>query len=258
MKTETILKLNELNRNFYERNAESFSQTRQSAWSGWARLLSHIEHLASNRRPLRVLDVACGNLRFERFLAEELGQELFNFLACDNCDALVTGSFDIPCTFSEIDIVDELADGSSSCIGAKGAYDLVTCFGFFHHVPSAGMRNALLGKLIDAATPGGIVAISLWRYLENDALASKAKRIGDLLADGLAEELGVDTSDLEPGDAFLGWQQDKRTLRYCHSFDEAEIEGLVKLASSAARCIDSYDADGKSGKLNSYLLFERI
>ena len=258
MKTETILKLNELNRNFYEQNAESFSQTRQSAWNGWTRLLSHIEHLASNRHPLRVLDVACGNLRFERFLADELGQELFDFSACDNCDALVTGSFDIPCTFSEIDIVDELADGSSSCIGAKGAYDLVTCFGFFHHVPSADMRNALLRSLIDAAAPGGLIAISLWRYLENDALASKARRIMNLLANGLAEEFGIDMSDLELGDAFLGWQQDEQTLRYCHSFDEAEIEDLIKFASPLARCIDIYDADGKSGKLNSYLLFERI
>ena len=53
----------------YRANAESFSQTRQSPWQGWVRLLE-VMGLAAEQKPLRVLDLACGNLRFERYMAD--------------------------------------------------------------------------------------------------------------------------------------------------------------------------------------------
>ena len=44
---------------------------------------------ASGREPLRVLDLACGNLRFERYLADALPGRMLSGYAVDNCDTLV-------------------------------------------------------------------------------------------------------------------------------------------------------------------------
>lgn len=82
------LRLCALTGEFYRANAESFSQTRQSPWQGWVRLLE-VMGLAAEREPLCVLDLACGNLRFERYLADALPNRMLSGYAVDNCDPLV-------------------------------------------------------------------------------------------------------------------------------------------------------------------------
>ena len=69
--------LNNLNQKFYEKTAEEFSKTRQSPWSGWYLLLNAINDFLvptsiSSGSPLSVLDLGCGNGRFEKFLRENL------------------------------------------------------------------------------------------------------------------------------------------------------------------------------------------
>ena len=60
--------MSELTVRFYEEVGASFSATRQTAWLGWERVLD-VACLAAGQG-VRVFDVACGNLRFERFLAQ--------------------------------------------------------------------------------------------------------------------------------------------------------------------------------------------
>ena len=83
------LRLCALTSEFYRANAESFSQTRQSPWQGWVRLLEVVDARAAEREPLRVFDLACGNLRFERYLADALPDGMLLGYAVDNCDPLV-------------------------------------------------------------------------------------------------------------------------------------------------------------------------
>src|SRR5262245_4943059 len=65
------LALNAINRDFYRRNAASFSKTRAVAWPGWRRLDQHIRSPAPAVR-LSVLDVGCGNGRFGWYLDDSL------------------------------------------------------------------------------------------------------------------------------------------------------------------------------------------
>ncbi len=51
---------------FYAEHAASFASTRQQAWHGWERLLPSLRTLPPS---FTVLDAACGNMRFEHFLA---------------------------------------------------------------------------------------------------------------------------------------------------------------------------------------------
>ncbi|MGV2437992.1 MAG UNVERIFIED_CONTAM: class I SAM-dependent methyltransferase [Anaerolineae bacterium] len=64
MQQATIDHLNQLNQAFYRTTAQDFSETRQTAWQGWARLSAFLPAVT----PLRVLDVGCGNGRFAHFL----------------------------------------------------------------------------------------------------------------------------------------------------------------------------------------------
>lgn len=85
----TVRTLNELTSAFYAREAASFSATRQAPWQGWCQALSAIAEVDPDfsSRPLSVLDLGCGNLRFERFLAEHVSAPL-SVHAVDNCAPL--------------------------------------------------------------------------------------------------------------------------------------------------------------------------
>ena len=81
------LQLSKLTSDFYAENADSFSETRASAWAGWERLLEEVAPALRSQNP-RVLDLACGNMRFARFLADRLPQCSIEYLAADNCTDL--------------------------------------------------------------------------------------------------------------------------------------------------------------------------
>src|SRR3989304_2627304 len=70
MKQKTVTQLLELNKKFYNFNAKEFSQSRQSAWNGWRRIIPYFTQLKSP--DLNVLDLGCGNGRFLSFLLTKL------------------------------------------------------------------------------------------------------------------------------------------------------------------------------------------
>ena len=89
--------------------------------------------------------------------------------------------------------------------------------------------------------------------MDNPRLAAKAAT-----ADALAEASGLPHAELDPGDHYLGWQDDPRPLRFCHHFDGEEIDACAQhLARAGAVEIARYDADGRSGTLNRYLVFRK-
>ena len=105
MNRETVRALCQLNTEFYERNAASFSQTRTAPWEGWRRCMAAcgFDGLDEALGPSMdtqiadsVLDIACGNLRFEAFLANTYPHVDWSFFAVDNCEPLVmSGQEDI-------------------------------------------------------------------------------------------------------------------------------------------------------------------
>ncbi|MFR0868049.1 MAG: class I SAM-dependent methyltransferase, partial [Adlercreutzia sp.] len=105
---QVIRKLNALTSDFYAREAASFSATRQAPWHGWEKAWELItahdavqgpfpSHAArvpddsagDSGAPLTILDLGCGNLRFERFLAEHTNAPL-HITALDNCPDLAS------------------------------------------------------------------------------------------------------------------------------------------------------------------------
>ena len=285
MNVETARKLRDITSSFYRENASSFSSTRHASWAGWSRCLdsmglgsgspltasdggiseeaalesSHPEGGASvvgrlSRKPLRVLDVACGNGRFLRFLQEALPDAEVEYFAVDDCEQLVLEGLASDAdnvAFQKLDAVSCLMEGSFEHAIEAPSVDMAVCFGFFHHVPGSDARAALLGALVDSVRPGGYVAVSLWQFAKSPELAAKAI---ETTAKARAE-YGLPM--LDEGDYLLGWQNRPHAYRYCHTFSDEEVDRLVCTVGDRAQLVSRFEADGRTGTLNSYLVFRR-
>lgn len=224
-------KLSELNNDFYRNQAVSFSDTRHAKWPGWEHCLDEVRAAFQDEQALRVLDIACGNLRFEEYLAKYCEEWLMNWQiivnALDACDDLIPETcagkqvirdaqknsgeangvnkvkkegkakdvvlsgdlgksvkctaYNIAVTFTYCDIMQTLANNAlkdvlkSKSFNGKSA-DLTVAFGFMHHVPLPEWRLQLLNNMISATVPGGFVCISFWRFMDNEAMAAKARK----------------------------------------------------------------------------------
>lgn len=294
------LRLCALTGEFYRANAKSFSQTRQSPWQGWVRLLEVMDaagvqigcesgalHVAdgafegsvrrdahaadgesreracavadagaSGREPLRVLDLACGNLRFERYLADALPGRMLSGYAVDNCDPLVEAGERNESdalsriAFQNLDAIERLSAGClrEALEAPDASCDLAVSFGFMHHVPLERWRAGLLRALVAKVRPGGFVAVSFWRFLNSAKLARKAQET----TSRARAELGI--PELPGNDYLLGWQDTQGLYRYCHHFDEPEIERLLAMVADSADLVSRFEADGKKGNLNEYVV----
>ena len=211
---------------------------------------------ASGREPLRVLDLACGNLRFERYLADALPGRMLSGYAVDNCDPLVEAGERNESdalsriAFQNLDAIERLSAGClrKALEAPDASCDLAVSFGFMHHVPLERWRAGLLRALVAKVRPGGFVAVSFWRFLNSAKLARKAQET----TSRARAELGI--PELPGNDYLLGWQDTQGLYRYCHHFDEPEIERLLAMVADSADLVSRFEADGKTGNLNEYVV----
>ena len=265
MDIRTAQLLSEVTSDFYRRFARSFSDTRQSAWPGWDRCAQLArarlsDEPAASGRALRVLDLACGNLRFERFLAQAIAPAQTTFFAVDGCGELLAAPLSAPASQPldvrtvHLDVVDTLfADGSLADALAQGGVepcDLSASFGFLHHVPLASQREQVLRSLVDLTRPGGLVVVSLWRFLDDDAFARKARAQHERNAAALG------LPPLADNDLVLGWRDEPDARRFCHSFTDGEVDELACAVRPRAFELERFRADGRTGAMNDYLVLQ--
>ena len=186
MNREIINTLNHLNATFYHENSESFDRTRQSAWPGWERVVKELKS-NGNLDVFRLLDVACGNMRFEKYLLECLPDIKLQAICVDSCDELAI-SID-GCEYRNCDIVCNLASGTPLDSFWDHNYDMVVSFGFFHHIPSAQLRLRLLEELVAATKPNGLVEIQSLTEVRKKALSNKISNIMSAKTFALGGEL---------------------------------------------------------------------
>ncbi len=271
MDREFAAGLVELNNDFYRRMATSFSSTRQAPWPGWRRVFDAAVAMPGDvAEPFCILDLACGNMRFERFFQEawrEQGHERpLEFHAVDACRDLAaeaTGhasSID-NLRFYELDILAALMDAPQPAALLTPPCDLVACFGFMHHVPSRELRLRVLDQLAASAKPGGLITVSFWAFMNDPRMQAKVAA-AETRAQVNQPFATYDPTQLDPGDHLLGWQQEENAYRYCHHFTDAEIDDLLAAhnANSPAhlREVDRFDADGRTQDLNRYVLLRRV
>lgn len=268
-----IRKLNDLTSDFYAREAASFSATRQAPWHGWERVWKLItahdavqnpfpSHAArvpdddtgDSGAPLTILDLGCGNLRFERFLAERTNAPL-RVTALDNCPDLASpeiGALSAAFPHSlrsssaasktkeedasgqganppektivdlrALDIVESLLDGTFADRLPRNSHDLAVAFGLMHHLPTFALRARVLEGLLGSLRPGDFAVVSFWQFLNDPRLAAKAATV---TAEGRAAHC---LPTFHENDFLLGWQHAEGTYRFCHHTPEDEIDALL-------------------------------
>ena len=228
-------KLFKMTSQFYAQNATSFSNTRQSAWPGWERCVCAMNVLGRDTagsenatksekfaqcdkfqhvNTLEIIDVACGNLRFETWLANEFPQLSFHAKAYDKCEDLLPD--DMPrnvdfvlcdvgacllelCEEKDSDAGNDNYEDSANSEGDTGGNgngeessglrnpnkqdifntpnmaNIAICFGFMHHIPLERSREKLIEMLLNAVLPGGYVAISFWCFSRNEKMKLRAE-----------------------------------------------------------------------------------
>jgi SAM-dependent methyltransferase len=251
---ETVEALDAINRDFYTAHAEEFLATRAAPWPGWSRLLPHLRAIQPRTVPLRILDVGCGNGRLGAWLDENLEQS-HRYTGLDRSLALLAlappGRPRLAPGRFLADIV--RSGGRLPCRTATA--EAVLALAFLHHVPSLELRRSLIGDLLRVLRPGGILALSFWQFAAEERFQRRMVPWRDLDS---RSELTVQTSELEDGDHLLAWGEhgaSSASIRYCHYTSAEEADRL--LDDRPAELVESYHADGRSGRLNLYRVWRR-
>ncbi len=262
-----VRQLSALTAKFYAREAVSFSATRQAPWHGWEKAWEVIseQRPAFVAAPLTVLDLGCGNLRFERFLAERTRGPIA-VRALDNCAALAEdGTVSLPerftLEFHEADLVEHLLDSPTAPLVNPDTCDIAVTFGLMHHLPAFALRARALRELLSALRPGGFAIASFWQFLNDPRLAAKAE------AATVAGRAEHNLLPFQENDFLLGWQEAEHVYRFCHHTPDAEIDALLASAQQALTQagpaapafheLARFSADGKQGNLNRYVVLQR-
>ena len=243
MDRATAQQMTALTCDFYRRVGPSFSATRAGAWPGWERVLDLI---ATCGDAPRVLDLACGNLRFERALFERVPAACA--WAIDSCDAMVSDD-DPRIRYIHSDLAETLL--GDAALPSVPPCDAAVSFAFMHHLPLLEQRVRLMEVLVDAVQPGGIAAVSFWQFADDARLLAKAR------AATKAAAACYDLSAFGPDDYLMGWQDERDAFRFCHHVSDAEIDLLMDAVSPCAHVVARYNADGASGRLNQYVVLEK-
>jgi SAM-dependent methyltransferase len=275
--------LNALNRRFYRRFAGAFDTSRHAPWQGWGRIVGALEG-QDGEGPLPVLDVGCGNGRFGALLAERWGASRLIYRGVDSSLELLDRARRRPAAmdgawgwleFVEADVLEEPVEewaqrSAGQDAGQEPGWGLIAAFGLMHHMPARHRRRRLLEDLALRLAPGGVLAVALWRFGADPRFERRRipwARYNE--AAPAAERL--DEAQLEPGDWLLRWGSSPEgdgedpavpvgegAFRYCHAVGEDEEEELIAALEPQAPLWRRFDADGRSGRLNRYLLFRRL
>ena len=256
MDQQTAIQLNELNQKFYWDNCQSFSMSRSLPWQGWQLIANHLEceNIWQDAGSVNVLDVACGNMRFEEFMVQRFADVKLRFDCIDSCIALLPERMPGHVNFESVDIIENLFE--CRALPIVGSHDLTVCFGFMHHVPGEHNRKRLLYQLLDSTAINGYCVVSLWSFAEGLGLKKAQRQMRQTLLTADKSTQGL-ASRLDDGDYLLGWQNIPGAVRYCHSFSMSEADILASSLGNRGILVDSFKSDGKTGDQNLYLVFRR-
>jgi len=245
MDKQTFEKLLQLNTDFYNKTASSFSRTRLYPWPGWKKTIEIIKRNIKGKREINILDLGSGNGRFYSYLQKNIS-EPFHYLGLDTNQFLLeqAGKKYGNSLFQKKDIFRGLNYFS-------GKFDVVTVFGVTHHIPKAGFRKKWFSFLSNLLFPEGLLIFTIWRFAQEKRFYKKTKSIKTGI-------YNFKSADLQKGDYFLSWGKNKQAFRFCHAYSDEELHEIQKsLEKKELTLLQSFLSDGKSSKLNRYFIYKK-
>lgn len=254
MKSETIESLNKINQKFYNQIGPIWNPASDYYWEGWELLLESIK--SNSEKELKVLDIGCGNARFFQFLQERLPFIKINYTGVDSSifliDQATKRSISNTNSYNLIE-ADILLPNWLEKVDSK--FDLVVMFGLMHHIPSKSNRLKLFANTCDLIRPGGNLIFTTYQFLDLPRLQKRVVNFAKPENANLATELNINLNDFEKGDYILDWVKLKTGYRYCHYFDQEEIDELIKSQSLDLK--NQFFADDRMSNRNRYFILEK-
>ena len=263
MEDSTADRLLQLNREFYDTFAEAFTDSRAPTEPGFERILQRVHPGA------RVLDLGCGPGRLASLLppgcsytgvdsSAELLRAAAEFHAteCDcaepdsaashSSDGANVGRAPADIRFVQADLARDPWPDKVRSDPVGDGYDWVILRAVLHHIPGFERRCGVLRSAAEMLGPKGMVVIANWQFLRIERLRRR------LLP---WDRIGLQESDVDPGDYLLDWQRNGYGVRYVHLIDEVETHRLAERAG--LQIDDLFFADGHTNDLTLYAILHR-
>jgi len=231
-----------LNMELYRRYAAEFSSSRTRLQPGIVRALASLGSFQS------LVDLGCGDARVGRGLLEgSVGPKPSGFaglyLGVDGCAELLALA---PSTSDNFRLVQaELTEEgwAEDLTRPSGGFQAMVLFSVLHHVPGRVQRLRFLRECATLLAAEGRWAISVWQCLHLERFVQRVVPWS---------RVGLQQSEVDPGDILQDWRRGGRALRYVHSFEQNELMELCEEAG--LKVGEHYRSDGESDDLGLYLL----
>lgn len=257
MDSDTINRLIELNRQFYQSFAAPFSETRRRLQPGVRRLLQDVAPQAD------ILDLGCGNAEVlielrktghrGLYAGVDFSLPLLTIASTPGLDIpiIVAPAADSSITmalqeqrscFFEADLS---RNGWDDPLGER-KFQIVVGFACLHHIPGESNRAQLLRSVYNRLHPGGSFWLSVWQFLNSVRLKRRLQPW---------ELVGLAPDQVDPGDYLLDWRHGGYGLRYVHSFGAQELTELAE--KTGFQVETAFYSDGEGGKLSLYQTWKK-
>ncbi len=249
MEKSTIKILYDLNQQFYQTFAHSFSNTRSRIQPGVRFLLRDLKLYPS------ILDLGCGNgelvleLVRQGFQGKYVGLD-FSEPLLEIAQSRFEKSGFTP-QFRPRYIRTNLLEEEWKPLIAEYEAECIVAFAVLHHIPSHAARLELLKRVREILSlnqgldSSNRFYFSVWQFLNKE---KQLKRIHPWSEIGLAED------QVEPNDYLLDWKEGGFGFRYVHYFTEEELSRLAREAGFSI--LKLFYSDGREGNLALYQIWE--
>lgn len=232
----------QINQDFYDQFAGSFSDSRRQVQPGVRQLMTLIQHDHS------IIDLGCGNGTLARalvsndFTGKYLGIDMSAGLLA-NAERLLGSPDQGYYQFQQVD----LAVPGWQAPFSEAPFDWLVSFAVLHHLPGESFRRETVRIFSELIKQDGKIAISVWQWKNSPRLRA---RVLPWTAVGLNE------ADVDEGDVLLDWRADETPgIRYVHTFTETSLSSLA--TGAGLQVVESYYSDGKRGDLALYQVWQK-
>lgn len=244
MNDKTAAMLVEINHQFYQSCARSFSKTRRRVQPGVKRSIAgYLQHTI----PSQILDVGCGNGELAKVISEKGTSG--TYIGIDFSDALIR-EFTPANTGADFQIRwlvrDLMRPDWYEGLG-QGSFDRILCFAVLHHIPGLNNQLRILKDIRQLLKSDGILIFSVWQFLSSQKLVHRIQSW---------DTVGMHDSDVDEGDYLLDWRADGNLdcLRYVHHFTSNNLEEMRR--ECKYKQIEQFLSDGVNDQLGLYNVWQ--
>lgn len=258
MDSDSANRLIELNRQFYQSFAGSFSETRRRLQPGVVRVLDEIQSEHD------ILDLGCGNGELWKALVNNghrgsyIGIDFSLPLLKTVGDSVPDRQIiEQPASREDIDeallryhacfVEADLFKSGWEKTLAKRSFRVILAFASLHHIPGETNRAGIVKAINQLMPPNGLFFLSVWQFLNSPRLVKRLQSW---------ETVGLKRDQVDPGDYLLDWKHGGYGLRYVHHFTEEELTQLA--ATHGFQVTEQFNSDGEGSKLSLYQIWRKL